>query len=181
MHVVGLFLRVAFMKGSEPNGFRKVVAVDIRSYAHILEIIWDKENKKENIAIGAFIASKGKVIICSGAINSPQILMLFGVGPKEANNIKVRKQLPVGRNLLDYSNCLFAAKSTPKKIHHWSSEFEVGIIHKANVEGKIPCKEDFFNENPDIQIIAAVIGVIAGVVVGVVSIVVAGLVPPVDF
>jgi hypothetical protein len=64
--------------GSEPNGFGKVVAVDIRSYAHVLEIIWDEENKKENIAIGvryfcngtvreAFITPKGEVIICSGA------------------------------------------------------------------------------------------------------------------
>ncbi|CAG8697678.1 3342_t:CDS:2, partial [Gigaspora margarita] len=160
--------KVEFHPGSEPNGFGKVVAVDIRSYAHVLEIIWDEENKKENVAIGvryfcngtvreAFIAPKGEVIICSGAINSPQILMLSGVGPKEnleANNIIVRKELPVGRNLLDHPSCLFSAKSTPEKIRHWSSGSEVGIIHKANVEGKIPCKEDFFDENPDIQIIA---------------------------
>ncbi|RIB22972.1 GMC oxidoreductase [Gigaspora rosea] len=166
--------KVEFHPGAEPNGFRKVVAVDIRSYTHVLEIIWDEENKKENIAIGvryfcngtvheAFIAPKGEVIICSGAINSPQILMLSGVGPKEnleANNIKVRKQLPVGRNLLDHPNCLFAAKSTPEKIHHWSSGSEVGIIHKANVEGKIPCKKDFFDENPDIQIIGIIISLL---------------------
>ncbi|RIB09323.1 hypothetical protein C2G38_2044409 [Gigaspora rosea] len=104
----------------------------------------------------AFIALKGEVIICSSAINSPQILMLFGVGLKEnlkANNIKVRKQLLVERNLLDYPNCLFAAKAISEKIHHWSSGSEVGIIYKANIKGKISCKEDFFDENPDIQII----------------------------
>ncbi|CAG8696915.1 32807_t:CDS:2 [Gigaspora margarita] len=70
--------KVKFHPGSEP------VAVDVRSYAHVLEIIWDKENKKENIATGiryfcngtvceAFIAPKEEVIICSGAINSPQV------------------------------------------------------------------------------------------------------------
>ncbi|RIB28215.1 hypothetical protein C2G38_2059985 [Gigaspora rosea] len=71
--------------------------------------------------------------------------MLSGVGLKEnleANNIKVCKQLAVGRNLLDHPNCLFAANGS-----------EVVIIHKANVKGKIPCKENFFDENPDIQII----------------------------
>ncbi|KAF0473742.1 alcohol oxidase [Gigaspora margarita] len=160
--------KVEFHPGSEPNGFGKVVAVDVRSYSHVLEIIWDEENQKENIAIGvryfcngnvreAFIAPKGEVIICSGAINSPQILMLSGVGPKEnleENNIKVRKELPVGKNLLDHPGCCFIAKSAPNTIHHWSSGAEIGIIHKANVEGKIPCKEDFFDENPDFQTIA---------------------------
>ncbi|RIB06851.1 hypothetical protein C2G38_2115161 [Gigaspora rosea] len=71
--------------------------------------------------------------------------MLSGVGTKEnleANNITVRKQLAVGRNLLDHLNCLFAANGS-----------EVWMIYKANVDGKIPCKEDFFDENPDIQII----------------------------
>ncbi|RIB22962.1 GMC oxidoreductase [Gigaspora rosea] len=160
--------KVEFHPGSEPNGFGKVVAVDVRSYAHVLNIIWDEENKKENIAIGvkyfcngtvreAFIAPKGEVILCGGGINSPQILMLSGVGPKEnleANNIKVRKELPVGRNLLDHPSCLFAAKSTIDKIHHWSGGSEVGIIHKANFEGKIPCKEELSDENTDIQICA---------------------------
>ncbi|CAG8799481.1 33058_t:CDS:2 [Gigaspora margarita] len=160
--------KVEFHPGSEPNGFGKVIAVDVRSYAHVLEILWDEENKKENIAIGvryfcngtvreAFIAPKGEVIICSGAINSPQILMLSGVGPKEnleANNIKIRKELPVGKSLLDHPSCFSVAKSAPNTVRHWSSGAEIGIIHKANVEGKIPCKEDFFDENPDIQIIA---------------------------
>ncbi|CAG8694853.1 34984_t:CDS:2 [Gigaspora margarita] len=68
--------KVKFHPGSEP------VAIDIRSYAHVLEIIWDRENKKENIATSiryfcnstvceAFIAPKGEIIICSSAINSP--------------------------------------------------------------------------------------------------------------
>ncbi|CAG8822609.1 23591_t:CDS:2, partial [Racocetra persica] len=138
-------------------------------------IIWDEKNEKENIAIGvryfcngtvreAFIAPKGEVILCGGAINIVnclellflKILMLSGIGPKEnleENNIKMRKDLPVGRNLRDHPNCIFTAKTNPDEIHHWSNGCEIGIIHKANVEGKIPCKEDFFDENPDMQII----------------------------
>ncbi|RIB30352.1 GMC oxidoreductase [Gigaspora rosea] len=151
------------------DSFGKVTAVDVRSFAHVLNIIWDEKNKEENIAIGvryfcngnvreSFIAPKGEVILCGGAFNSPQILMLSGIGPKEnleSNNIKVRKELPVGRNLLDHPCCGIVAKSTPNAIHHWSNGCEIGIIHKANVEGKIPCKDDFFDENPDIQIIGA--------------------------
>ncbi|CAG8461820.1 4484_t:CDS:2 [Cetraspora pellucida] len=159
--------KVELHSDSGPYEFGKVVAVDIRSYAHVLDIIWDEENKKENVAIGvryfctgtvreAFIAPKGEVILCGGAINSPQILMLSGIGPKEnleANNIKVRQELPVGKNLWDHPSCLFPAKANPDVIHHWSCGSEIGILHKANVEGKIPCEEDFFDENPDIQII----------------------------
>ncbi|KAF0441151.1 alcohol oxidase [Gigaspora margarita] len=147
----------------------KVVSVDVKSFAHVLNIIWDEENKEENIAIGvryfcngvvreAFIAPKGEVILCGGAFNSPKILMLSGIGPKEnleSNNIKVRKELPVGRNLLDHSGFYIVAKSTPSAINHWSNGAEIGIIHKANVEGKIPCKDDFFDENPDIEIMAS--------------------------
>ncbi|CAG8501398.1 5473_t:CDS:2 [Racocetra fulgida] len=158
--------KVELHPDSNSNGFGKVVAVDVRSFAHALDIIWDEENKEENIAIGvryfcngvireAFIAPKGEVILCGGAINSPQILMLSGIGPKEnlkANNIKVRKELPVGRNLLDHPLCCIVAKSTPNAIHHWSNGAEVGILFKANVKGNIPCKEDFFDENPDFQI-----------------------------
>ncbi|CAG8628883.1 187_t:CDS:2, partial [Racocetra fulgida] len=158
--------KVELYPDSKNDGFGKVSSVDVRSFAHVINIIWDEENKEEKVAIGvryfcngvvreAFIAPKGEVILCGGAINSPQILMLSGIGPKEnleSNNIKVRKELPVGRNLLDHPSCLIVAKSTPNTINHWSNGAEVGIIHKANVEGKIPCKDDFFDENPDIQI-----------------------------
>ncbi|CAG8844541.1 9030_t:CDS:2, partial [Racocetra persica] len=69
--------------GSDLYEFEKIVAVDIRLYAHVLDIIWDKKNEKENIAIivkyfcngtvyEAFIAPKGEVILCGEAINSPQ-------------------------------------------------------------------------------------------------------------
>ncbi|CAG8478120.1 7206_t:CDS:2 [Scutellospora calospora] len=171
--LVDSYLRDALKKvelhpGLESNDIGKVAAVDIRSYTHVLDIIWDKENKKENIAIGVryfyngiirevFVAPKGEVILCGGVFNSPQILMISGVGPKEnleANNIKIRRELPVGRNLMDHPSCSISAKSTKGSIHHLSSGGEIVIIHKANVEGKIPCKENFFDENPDCQITA---------------------------
>jgi len=53
-----------------------------------------------------FRARAGRVILAGGAINSPQLLMLSGVGPAAelcANGIAVRHDLPgVGKNLQDH-------------------------------------------------------------------------------
>jgi len=53
-----------------------------------------------------FVKAKSEVVLCGGAIQSPQMLMLSGVGPQlelERHGIKVQKDLPeVGRNLQDH-------------------------------------------------------------------------------
>ncbi|CAG8606988.1 17357_t:CDS:2, partial [Acaulospora morrowiae] len=124
----------------------KFVGVNVKSFTHVLNIIWKED---ENVAIGVrysycgkdhncYIAPKGEVIICGGAINSPQILMLSGIGPKknlEDNNIKVRKELPVGHNLWDHPLCIITAS----------------VSVPGNIEGKIPSQEEFNDERPDIQ------------------------------
>ena len=62
----------------------KFVAVNVKTSAHMLNIIWDEEKKDENVAIGvkyfydgevhnSFVAPKGEVIICGGVINSAQV------------------------------------------------------------------------------------------------------------
>ena len=51
-------------------------------------------------------AGAGELIVCGGAINSPQLLLLSGVGPADALQrlgIQVRQNLPgVGQNLHDH-------------------------------------------------------------------------------
>ena len=51
------------------------------------------------------IYARKEVIICGGAFNSPQLLMLSGIGPREhlqSLQIPVRLDLPVGNHLLDH-------------------------------------------------------------------------------
>lgn len=80
-------------------------------FSRVTKILIDPITKK---TIGVQFTKKGKnrtvyakkeVILSAGPINSPQLLMLSGVGPKqnlEHLNIPVIKDLPVGQNLLDH-------------------------------------------------------------------------------
>lgn len=77
----------------------------------VTRIIIDESTKK---AIGVeFISNLNKyrvfarkeIIISAGAINSPQLLMLSGIGPKkhlQDKNIPLVNNLPVGENLMDH-------------------------------------------------------------------------------
>ncbi|KAJ8958507.1 hypothetical protein NQ318_002301 [Aromia moschata] len=84
--------------------------LDIVTEAFVTKILID-DNKK---AYGVLYEKNGKthevkakkeVILSAGAINTPQLLMLSGIGPKEHlehHGIKCLKDLPVGKNLMDH-------------------------------------------------------------------------------
>lgn len=81
----------------------------VRTNAHVHKVLI--EDKR---AVGVEYVYKNKVrkafadkevIISAGALNSPKILMLSGIGPKkhlENMNIRVIKNLAVGKNLQDH-------------------------------------------------------------------------------
>ncbi|VVC28520.1 Glucose-methanol-choline oxidoreductase, C-terminal,Glucose-methanol-choline oxidoreductase, N- [Cinara cedri] len=84
----------------------------IRKQSQVTKILFDETG---STAIGVEyytgkqkhrIFARKEVIISCGAINSPQLLMLSGIGPKDhliSKNIKVLRDLPaVGRNLMDH-------------------------------------------------------------------------------
>ncbi|XP_055309378.1 glucose dehydrogenase [FAD, quinone]-like [Sitodiplosis mosellana] len=83
----------------------------IVKHAHVQKILINEENvatgveflyKDEQLLRAT---NKKEVILSAGAVSSPPILMLSGVGPKEhleKHNIKVKQDAPVGKNLLDH-------------------------------------------------------------------------------
>ncbi|XP_058800076.1 glucose dehydrogenase [FAD, quinone]-like [Phymastichus coffea] len=92
-----------------PIKTRKNLFVSMNS--HVNKVLINPETKtaygveftKRNRKIEV-IASK-EVIVCAGAIGSPKILMLSGIGPAEhlqSFNISVLKSAPVGENLMDH-------------------------------------------------------------------------------
>lgn len=94
---------------------RKNLKVQINSY--VTKILFEDDHKT---ARGIHFTYDGKnyiatakkeVIVAGGAINSPPLLMLSGIGPREELEkfkIPIYKELPaVGKNLIDHAACLF--------------------------------------------------------------------------
>lgn len=83
----------------------------VKKNSFVTRILIDKPSKK---AIGVEFVTNGRifrafvrkeVIVSAGAINSPQLLMLSGIGPKKHladKGISLVKNLPVGKNLMDH-------------------------------------------------------------------------------
>ncbi|XP_069358827.1 ecdysone oxidase-like [Maniola hyperantus] len=96
-----------------------------RTNLHVLkntlvsEILFDKDNNAIGVkAITAdgrvlTLLARKEVIISAGALNTPKLLMLSGIGPKQhlqTMNISVRSDLPVGTNLQDHALVVVAFK-----------------------------------------------------------------------
>ncbi|XP_038217474.1 glucose dehydrogenase [FAD, quinone]-like [Zerene cesonia] len=80
-------------------------------FAMVTKILIDKWTKKalgvefERAGAKHIIKARREVILSAGAINSPQLLMISGIGPKEhlmEKNITTIRNLPVGYNLQDH-------------------------------------------------------------------------------
>ncbi|XP_039754384.1 glucose dehydrogenase [FAD, quinone]-like [Pararge aegeria] len=138
------------------NGIRQTTAYTNlgvnkdRENLHILKntlvskILFDENNNA--IGVTAITADNRKltllankeVIISAGALNTPKLLMLSGIGPKEhleSMKIKVRSDLPVGMNLQDHVNIIVSIKMeassappVPQNPNQFPIPFVVGYV-----------------------------------------------------
>lgn len=71
------------------------------------------------------------VILCAGAINSPQVLMLSGIGPlDDLRRVGIRPQVTspeVGRNLMEHPGIYARAEMTVPTMNRYATPFQVPI------------------------------------------------------
>ncbi|XP_032522925.2 ecdysone oxidase-like [Danaus plexippus] len=85
----------------------------VTKYARVIKILIKTNRRKAygvqvQLKTGQFINvfAKLEVIVSAGTIDTPKLLMLSGIGPKEIlqkHNIKMVADLPVGKNLQDHN------------------------------------------------------------------------------
>ena len=83
--------------------------IDVLTESHVCRILFDGDRAVGVAALRGgeveSIRAEREVILCAGAYQSPQVLLLSGIGPADelrVHGIEPRVELPVGRNLQDH-------------------------------------------------------------------------------
>ncbi|CAL8100287.1 unnamed protein product [Orchesella dallaii] len=85
--------------------------LNIYRYAHVTKVHLHKVTKRaygvtyKRHGVVHFVRAKREIVISAGSLNTPQLLMLSGIGPKEhleSLGINCLIDLPVGKNLQDH-------------------------------------------------------------------------------
>ncbi|XP_049518784.1 oxygen-dependent choline dehydrogenase-like [Dermacentor silvarum] len=105
------------------NDVRRRKNFDVALYSHVTKVLFEGTT-----AVGVefkrylgtdTVRAKKEVILCAGAIASPQLLMLSGIGPREhleSLGIDVIADLPVGKQLFDHVTVNGIAATTAENI-----------------------------------------------------------------
>ncbi|KAG5888554.1 hypothetical protein JTB14_010337 [Gonioctena quinquepunctata] len=147
----------------------------VQPNSHVTRVLIDPKTKAaygvEYIQNGKLVQAlaKKEVIVSAGAINSPVILMLSGVGPADQlqqNNINVLKDSAVGFNLHDhttidgvvfrltnYTSTVVNDEQIQKDIYQWK-ETQMGPLSSTGTiqaNAFIQTKYERSHDRPDIQ------------------------------
>ncbi|SEL44905.1 Choline dehydrogenase [Roseivivax marinus] len=142
---------VSYFKVSQKNGWRMSMAkaflrgadkdkLRIETGAQVLRLAFDGDRASgvvfEQAGAEKTAHAAAEVILCAGAIGSPQILMLSGIGPAEhlrAHGIDVRQDKPdIGANLQDHLQLrcswrLTGAKTLNQLAATWLGKAKIGL------------------------------------------------------
>ncbi|XP_045465785.1 glucose dehydrogenase [FAD, quinone]-like [Harmonia axyridis] len=150
---------------------RNSVKLSLSMNTYVRKLIID-ENKKKAEGIEVTIGTRKlklfadkEIILSAGAIKTPQILMLSGIGPKrhlESLGIKVTQDLNVGGNLQDHLMVFVYSKVSDEAMKPINIQDEIykyyahreGVLSTTgllNIQGFINTRND--TKYPDIQLI----------------------------
>lgn len=102
---------------------------------------------RDNRAVGVMtsrgtIYTSGEIIICCGAIDTPKLLLLSGIGPKEHlrdKNVDLIFDLPgVGEHLLDHPEGVINWELNGIMPYEFINYWEVGIFDKVEEKSDVP-------------------------------------------
>ena len=140
----------------------------VRANSLATEILFDGQRACEvaylHTGVETTARADAEVILCAGAINSPQLLMLSGIGPAQqlrAHDIAVKVNLPgVGANLNDHTMTpiVWATKdstdllqlATPENMARWQQRGGGPFCSIGGDVGGFLCTNG--NDAPDIQL-----------------------------
>lgn len=140
----------------------------------LVEKVLIENNRSHGVAIKVngqrnIIRAQKEVLLCAGAINSPQLLMLSGVGPKQhlaERGIVVKQDVAgVGQNLQDHLDAIVQYRCKAKEsyavtlgkiprylkaaVEYWRKRNDIFSSNIAEAGGFV--RSDFAADVPDIQ------------------------------
>lgn len=107
--------------------------LSVQSGSTVVKILINNKNKAYGVTYmkngkTVHVRAKKEVIVCAGAIESPKLLMLSGIGPRqhlEEMNIKVVHDLPVGENLQDHVSFNGIVIALPENVRPTASKGQI--------------------------------------------------------
>ena len=111
---------------------RDAPGVTVRGDAPVARILFDGDRARGVELVDGTVIEAGEVVLAAGAVATPQVLMLSGIGPADelrAVGVPVRVDLPVGRGWSDHPAVYlpFTAGDPPAHPHSPGSQVSLDL------------------------------------------------------